>query len=133
MNKPPIADVLTHYGANRVPTGHRWKPMLCVLHDERRPSASVNTEENKFRCFVCDFYGDSFDLIARKERCSDFTCTRECAARIFGAEYGRDDGPDSRGVGASKRRIPFEGQPGQRSIFDSRPSRSLPRRRPMLD
>ena len=119
MQKPPIEQVLRHYGAEFVPTGHRWRPMLCVLHDESRPSASVNTDDCKYKCYVCDFSGDSLDLIAEKEGHRDFVSSIEFAERVFGGEYGNVLQGNE---GHSRRRVPFESGPvsGQRAILPTR-------------
>jgi hypothetical protein len=112
MEKPPIAEVLEHYGASSVPEGSRFRKMKCPFHEDRNASASVCTEENRFRCFACDISGDSFDVIADQEGCRDFSCTRSCAEKLLGGSYGAI----SRGS---------KGQPARRRVFedDARPVR----------
>lgn len=66
-DKPDIAAVLRYYGADDVPENYRYRPMLCPFHDERNASASVNTDEGKFRCFVCDIKGDAIDVVKWRE------------------------------------------------------------------
>jgi hypothetical protein len=129
VNKPPIADVLEHYGADFVPTRHGWGRMKCPFHGDRSASASVNTETNQFKCFACMIDSplgngssthDSFDIIAWKEGCSDFPCAKQCAETILGERYG-DVLPES--SGKSRRRVFGEGtrpKRGQRNAFSSR-------------
>ncbi|MFF0481083.1 CHC2 zinc finger domain-containing protein [Streptomyces sp. NPDC004435] len=119
MEKPPIAEVLEHYGAAEVPEGDRWLKMKCPLHEDRNASASVCTAENKFRCFACDISGDSFDVIAHQEGCRDFPCARACAEKLLGGSYGAIRGgsnekPRRRGVFEESRPVR-----GQRSILQA--------------
>lgn len=66
--KPSITELWESYdgtvlGADR----GGWQKATCVLHEDRSPSASINEEECRWRCFVCDESGDAIDLIMRKE------------------------------------------------------------------
>jgi len=65
--KPPLSDVLARYGAEP------RKPVCvirCVLHEDTRPSMSVNCNSGLWHCFSCDEGGDSWSLIMRKEGCT---------------------------------------------------------------
>jgi hypothetical protein len=119
MEKPPIAEVLEAYGAMDVPEGTRFRKMKCPFHEDRNASASVCTEENRFRCFACDISGDSFDVIADQEGCRDFSCTRSCAEKLLGRSYGAIRGGTSE---KPRRRGVFEESGpvrGQRSILQA--------------
>ncbi|MEU9058983.1 CHC2 zinc finger domain-containing protein [Streptomyces sp. NPDC048430] len=119
MDKPSIAEVLEHYGATDVPEGSRFRKMKCPFHEDRNASASVCTEENRFRCFACDISGDSFDVIADQEGCRDFSCTRSCTEKLLGGSYGTirggpNENPRRRGVFEESRPVR-----GQRSILQA--------------
>lgn len=68
ISKPDLSTTLEHYGCDlsRARTTG-WAKVKCPFHDDRTPSASVNLEAGKFRCFVCDKQGDSIDLIMEAE------------------------------------------------------------------
>ncbi|MFE0773895.1 CHC2 zinc finger domain-containing protein [Streptomyces sp. NPDC058861] len=67
--KPSIADVLKHYYGISLRERGGWQKTLCPLHPEENPSASVNTERQRWSCFVCDIAEDSYDVIMREEGC----------------------------------------------------------------
>ncbi|MFB7185225.1 CHC2 zinc finger domain-containing protein [Streptomyces sp. NPDC056230] len=121
MEKPPIAAVLEHYGATDVPEGSRFRKMKCPFHEDRNASASVCTEENRFRCFACDISGDSFDIITDQEGCRDFNCARACATKLLGGEYGTVRSGSSQSSGRPSRRVLDESGPvrGQRSLLSA--------------
>ena len=87
MEKISIEQVLEHYGADRVPTSHRWRAMKCPLHEDSLASASVNVEKGMFKCFACDIYGDGLDIIQKQEG-FDFAESVAFAERVFGASVG---------------------------------------------
>ena len=81
-----IAEVLRHYGAERIPTGVGWKSMRCpfkVYHQDSRASAAVNHDKNRFRCHACGTSGDPIDIFRRLE---GLTFKEACgqAREIFG-------------------------------------------------
>lgn len=106
MDKPDIAALLHHYGATDVPESDRFRPMLCPFHDERRPSATVNTDENRFRCFVCDVNGDSIDVVRWRENL-DYPSALDFIETIIGISVDQL----SRGVVRDTRRRPIFGEP----------------------
>jgi DNA primase len=63
----PIAKLLSHYGATRVPSGRGWRSMKCPFHSDRHASATVNNEVNAFNCFTCDIKGDIFKVVMIQE------------------------------------------------------------------
>ena len=65
-DKPDLALVLENYGA-RVPDRHGYVPIRCVLHDDMLASATVNIDKQRYHCFVCQFDGDVYDVVAHKE------------------------------------------------------------------
>ena len=40
---------------------------LCPLHNERTPSFTINKDKNTWRCFGCNEYGDSIDLVMKRD------------------------------------------------------------------
>lgn len=78
--KPPIADVLEHYGFElplyRNPNGHKVK---CAFHGDRNASAVLNESRQYYFCFTCDRKGDSWQLIMDEEGC-DFRGAIKMAA-----------------------------------------------------
>lgn len=62
-----IRRVLEFYDAEHLPSRGGWAKIRCVIHEDGSPSASFNELEGRFRCFVCDFFGDAIDLIRAKE------------------------------------------------------------------
>ncbi|MGR6999964.1 CHC2 zinc finger domain-containing protein [Yinghuangia aomiensis] len=82
--KPPIHEVLTHYGAEGVPDSGGWRSLRCPFHGDRSASASVKPDEDLFKCHVCDVGGDSFTVVAWKEGINDFPDTvRFCEKENF--------------------------------------------------
>lgn len=88
--KPSILDVLTHYGAeaSRLPSpGGGWRSCLCPFHPDTRPSASVNTTLQAFRCHTCGVSGDSWKIIQEQEGLTFIEAKRFAETR-FGYESG---------------------------------------------
>jgi len=40
----PIAKLLSHYGATKVPSGRGWRSRKCPFHSDRHASATVNND-----------------------------------------------------------------------------------------
>lgn len=119
MDKPPIGDVLTYYGATHIPGVSGQRSMRCPFHgDDRTPSASIHFENDLFHCFTCGIGGDSIGLIMQREGLS-FGDAVEFAERVFGGEYSKVRGVNGR---KSRRRVFEDERPdaGQSSIFQSR-------------
>lgn len=65
--KPPIWDVLVHYGLDGVePAAGRTK-VHCPFHDDSNPSASVDVAKQRFVCFACDMSHDAYSLVMQQE------------------------------------------------------------------
>ncbi|MGW1231448.1 CHC2 zinc finger domain-containing protein [Streptomyces californicus] len=67
ISKPPIAEVLRHYYQIDVKQRAGWAKILCPLHVEENPSASVNVAKSRWNCFVCQVSEDSIDVVMREE------------------------------------------------------------------
>ncbi|WP_353962733.1 CHC2 zinc finger domain-containing protein [Kitasatospora purpeofusca] len=81
--KPSISDVLRHYYGIALRERGGWQKILCPLHPEENPSASANTERQRWSCFVCDVSEDSYDVIQREEGIG-FRKAQELAHTRFG-------------------------------------------------
>ena len=38
---------------------------LCFMHDDHHPSLAFNTSSNRWKCYVCNVWGNSIDLVQR--------------------------------------------------------------------
>lgn len=65
-SKHDLAAVLKHYGTN-CPEKRQWSAIKCVIHDDTHASAAVSPDREMFFCHACDFAGDVYELIMRKE------------------------------------------------------------------
>ncbi|MET8702715.1 CHC2 zinc finger domain-containing protein [Kitasatospora sp. NPDC004723] len=81
--KPPISEVLRHYYGVVLRDRGGWQKILCPLHPEENPSASANTEKQRWSCFVCDVSEDIYDVIMREEGIG-FRKAQEWAYSRFG-------------------------------------------------
>lgn len=113
-SKIDIAAVLQYYGAGTVPVSHRWASIRCPLHDDSTASASVNTEEGKFRCFACQVRGDGLDVIMHAENIGFVE------AKKFAEGLGLVvDSPEKQQSREGRRR-PFQAENGQQSVMGKR-------------
>ena len=64
-NTIPIGIVVAHYGGE-VREG-RACSVRCVLHNDSRRSAVINTEENLYFCHTCGKGGNAVNIISIKE------------------------------------------------------------------
>lgn len=65
--KHSVAAILIHYGLENVPDRLGWQKVKCPFHGDTHASASVNIQENAFKCFACEMAGDTYKLIMMKE------------------------------------------------------------------
>lgn len=68
----PLEQAWMEFGGSPLPPSHGWVKTLCVLHSERRPSAQVNLELGKWKCWAGCGHGDVYDLIGIREGIRDF-------------------------------------------------------------
>lgn len=78
--RPDIVEVLYSHGVDEI----KGKKVKCPYHGERNASAVVNTDTQRFHCFVCDVSGDAFDLIQAYENC-DLPTAMQIAADNYNA------------------------------------------------
>ncbi|MEV6638062.1 CHC2 zinc finger domain-containing protein [Actinoplanes sp. NPDC051470] len=123
--KPSIAALLEHYGADFVPEGGRWRSMKCPFHEDRNASASVSTTLQRFRCFACAINSeDAYGLAIWKGDATDFVSAIEFLERILGPGNVRVPRQSHERSGGRSRRRVFDSGPrpveGQRSILSAR-------------
>lgn len=68
-----IVTVLERLGCQPHRKGRRWIA-ICPLHDDKRPSLSVDADRGLWHCFPCGEGGDAIGLWMRATR-SDFKAT----------------------------------------------------------
>jgi DNA primase len=56
-------DILLEYYGGDVPSGRGWRSMVCPFHGDTVASASINLDEDRFRCHGCDVGGDVVDVV----------------------------------------------------------------------
>ena len=71
VDKPDLATVLEFFGA-QVKDRHGYVSMKCVIHEDSHASATVNIDKQRYHCFVCQFDGDVYDVVARIENIGEF-------------------------------------------------------------
>ncbi|MFC9591505.1 CHC2 zinc finger domain-containing protein [Streptomyces sp. NPDC056944] len=88
VSKPPIAEVFKHYYSIAVRERAGWTKVPCPLHVDENPSASVNTERDRWNCFVCQVSEDSIDVIMREENIGFREAQAWAHARFGGSGQG---------------------------------------------
>ncbi len=75
----PILSVTARLGLGEpVRRGREWA-VLCPLHDDTRPSLTLNLDRGLWYCFACSEGGDSLALWQRVRGCSFAEAVRELA------------------------------------------------------
>jgi DNA primase len=64
-NTIPIGVIVSHYGGE-VKEG-RASSVRCVMHDDSRKSAVINTVENLYFCHTCGKGGNTINVVMEKE------------------------------------------------------------------
>ncbi|AWN05261.1 DNA primase [Streptomyces phage Ibantik] len=67
--KPSILEAFElYYPEVEVPEwGGPWKKILCPIHAEDRPSATINPEVGYWKCHACDLSEDAYAVVMREE------------------------------------------------------------------
>jgi hypothetical protein len=94
-SKPDLRAVLEHYNVE-IRGQRRELQVLCPIHDESRPSCSVNLDKGLIHCMSCGFGGDSFDIIMKKEGLDEFRAAVAWAEAQLGFVSGGIPGPARR-------------------------------------
>ncbi len=65
VRKRDIVAYLEEFHEVYVNAGKRYPKVRCINpdHDDRKPSASVDTERDSYHCFTCGLSGDVLDLV----------------------------------------------------------------------
>jgi len=121
LQKPDIEAIFEHYGLRIFGRDNgSWRKAECPLpdHEDRNPSASVNTDEGKWHCFACGRGGDGYDIIQEREGFVGFADTKRFAESFLdgSGESVRDDGGLSSGLSVRARR-----NKGYRNVPQSAP------------
>ena len=96
-----IIDVINHYGGE-VKEG-RGASVRCVMHDDSRKSAVMNTYDNLYYCHTCGKGGSAVDVIMDKEGLG-FKDALERAIEISkGSGVSLRSGNKRRGAGVPRR------------------------------
>jgi len=75
-----ILDVAGRLGLGEpVRRGREWA-VLCPLHDDTRPSLTLDVDRGLWYCFPCSEGGDGIELLQRVRGCSFAEAVRELAA-----------------------------------------------------
>ena len=80
----PIEDV-----AEKLGISVRRHTALCFLHDDHHPSLAFNTERNRWRCYVCNVWGDNISLV-QKYNNQSFVDACRWIAHNFGITLAND-------------------------------------------
>ena len=101
-DKPSIDQLIEYYTGDPVAdSSGRWARIGCLLHDDRNPSASYNSELNGYKCHSCLFTADSWGLIEEMEGL-DFSGAQQWAEENLG--WSRSEGtPASHGSQRPRR------------------------------
>lgn len=89
----PLERAWLEYSGEEIPPHHGWVKVRCAAHSERRPSASVNVDLGKWRCYAGCGRGDVFDLIGIREHVDEFIEQKQIATERFGWEPEGDPVP----------------------------------------
>lgn len=68
---------------------------VCPFHADTHPSMRVDSQRQRYKCFVCGAGGDVFHFLQEHDRMSFPEAVEWCARRV-GIEVQRDDSPEDR-------------------------------------
>ena len=98
--RPNVVEVFEYYNARVVSSSGQWQKAQCPLleHEDQDPSASVNEEAGKWRCWVCDKAGDGLDIVKENEGLAGFVdCLRFAETHFGGSDRKGGSEPLRRG------------------------------------
>ena len=104
-DKPDLRRVLSFYGVE-LHSQRREQSVNCPVHEESRPSCSVNEDDGLWHCLACGAAGDSWSLIMLKEGFDEFRSAVQFAEQEFGGSYAQGK-PDRRTGGRRERGAGF--------------------------
>lgn len=71
-----IEKVLEHYNY----ISNKYGQYSCLLHEDKHPSMSINKSTNKLKCFSCNSYFTTLDVVSHFEGENDL---RKCALKVL--------------------------------------------------
>jgi DNA primase len=80
-NQIKIEDIISEYVNLSFKNDDNLKG-VCPVHIDKDPSFLVNTKEQYFKCFGCDFKGDVFDFIAKMHNLTKDEAVRYLAKKL---------------------------------------------------
>lgn len=97
----PIGPIVAYYGGE-VREG-REAPVRCVMHDDTRRSASMNTYDNLYFCFTCGKGGNPANIVCIKENLEYKDGLRRAIEIATGSGGEIRSGNNRRGVSRARR------------------------------
>ena len=100
-----IERVISSYGIALVRKGNKTVA-LCPFHNDRNPSMSVDATRNRFKCWVCNTSGDSFDFVTAIDNLSEseFPEAVRRVASICGLDVIEEKQSDESETDSARRR-----------------------------
>jgi len=98
-----------------LPTGSGDRKAKCPVHEERRASASVNTEQGVFLCFACGAKGSGIDIVMAREGL-DYGGATDFIEKHLAGEGGALRGGVPRVKGAGVHGSAGDRKPGRRYV-----------------
>lgn len=105
MTKPPVLPVLLSYGWEDRRWGNGvWQKVRCPFHGtDRNPSASLNEDEQVFKCHTCGIGGDAYAVVMEADGI-DFLSAKQRVKEITGHEGTKG------GSGNARSKLPLWAQ-----------------------
>ena len=100
-NTIPIGIIVAHYGGE-VREG-RSSSVRCVLHDDSRRSAVINTKDNLYYCHTCGKGGNAVNIISIKENMEFKDALARAIEIIAGSGSSVQQGSKRRSGSVSRR------------------------------
>lgn len=120
MERFPLGPVLDFYGVQYVDAMPE-QSIRCPVHDESRPSCSLNLDKAVFYCHACSAHGGALEIIEAREGLTGAPA-HDFAAKLTGVRY---EDLRREPAGFSGRRVP-RGQGYRASFRRPSPARSRP-------
>jgi DNA primase len=100
-NAIPIGVIVAHYGGE-VREGKNL-PVRCVLHNDSRKSAVIDTKDNLYYCHTCGKGGNAVNIISIKENMEFKDALARAIEIITGSGGSIQQGSKRRSGGISRR------------------------------
>jgi DNA primase len=100
-NAIPIGVIVAHYGGE-VREGKNL-PVRCVLHNDSRKSAVIDTKDNLYYCHTCGKGGNAVNIISIKENMEFKDALARAIEIIAGSGGSIQQGSKRRSGGISRR------------------------------